>query len=51
MRVLERKRRISELAIDGATPDNAGGDAFDYTVALDHDFLRNHLTWFIKEHL
>jgi SNF2 family DNA or RNA helicase len=51
MRVLERKRRISELAIDGATPDSAGGDAFDYTVALDQDFLRNHLTWFIKEHL
>jgi SNF2 family DNA or RNA helicase len=40
LRMLERKRRMSELAIDGAS-----GDA---SVALDQDFLRSHLTFFLE---
>lgn len=39
-RMLERKRRMSELAVDGASGDSS--------VALDADFLRTHLTQFLE---
>lgn len=43
-RILERKRRMSDLAIDGTASE---GDA---TVALDADFLRSHLEYFRRTH-
>jgi SNF2 family DNA or RNA helicase len=49
MRVLERKRRISDLAIDGNT-DSGDNITTDTSVVLDSDFLRKHLTQFIIEH-
>jgi SNF2 family DNA or RNA helicase len=45
-RILERKRRMSDLAIDGAVPDNLAGS----TVTLDADFLRSHLEFFRRTH-
>lgn len=46
-RVLDRKRKMSDLAIDGM---NMGGDRSDTMVALDADFLHSHLTEFIKRY-
>lgn len=46
LRVLDRKRKMSDIAIDGA---NMGGDYADTSVSLDVDFLRAHLEQFIQE--
>lgn len=45
-RILERKRRMSDLAIDGADPGELDGS----TVSLDADFLRSHLEFFRRTH-
>lgn len=45
MRVLDRKRNMSDIAIDGIYTDSGANDT---TVSLDSDFLRSHLEWFIK---
>jgi SNF2 family DNA or RNA helicase len=47
MRVLDRKRTMSALAVDGANPGSfTGGN----TVNLDTDFLRDHLTEFTERY-
>jgi len=47
MRVLERKRKMSDIAIDGA---DMGGDRIDTTVALDADLLHDHLSSFVEKY-
>lgn len=47
MRVLERKRKMSDIAIDG---HNTGGDRNDTSVSLDADFLHDHLSQFIERY-
>lgn len=47
IRVLERKRKMSDLAIDGVAGTDSG---ITTSVVLDADFLHSHLTQFIERY-